>query len=224
MSSLLKSGAGRDVRRFAGVPVPEPVGEFTPGRAPEIDLRDLELARLEGEVVRLNAVRKQDAADAVQAIEAARAEGLRQGLAEAETREADRLLALNKMLRESTDAFAARLEVLDALAPALARTALAKLFDNVEAWAVPVEAMLARQLATLRRSTLVAVRVSPQDFPDAQALIVLSGALGLEGSSLTSDRELRAGASRIECRLGQIDLDAREQWQALSALLEDMSG
>lgn len=218
MSRLLKSGMGQEVRRFAG----PPAGEAT--RSVLVpDPRDAELARLAVEVERLKHARESDAIAARRAIAAAREEGRTQGLAEAETREADRLAALGKTLAESTESFEARLDQLDALAPALARVALAKLFANIDDWAVPVEAMLARQLAGLRRAALVAVRVSPHDFPAAQALAALQDALGIEGVRVEADRELRAGASRIECRLGQIDLDLREQWQALSTLLDEMA-
>lgn len=222
MSQLLKSGSGREVRRFTGAPAREPA--HTAPAPPAVDPRDAELARLAAQIERLTAARKEDAATWEAAVAAAREEGRCKGLAEAETREADRLAALGKALNESVAAFNARLETLEALAPALARAALAKLFDNAEGWAAPVEAMLARQLATLRRATLVAVRVSPQDFPDAAALAALSGALGTEGVTLVGDRALRAGASRIECKLGQIDLDVRAQWQAVAALLDEMTG
>lgn len=84
--------------------------------------------------------------------------------------------------------------------------------------------MIARQLAALRRSSVIAIHVSPEDFPDAAALATLSAELGAEGLRVESDRALRAGASRIECRLGQVDLDVRTQWQALSALLAEMAG
>lgn len=190
---------------------------------PGPDPRDAELGRLAAEIARLERAREDDAAVCARAIEAARSEGRSQGLAEAEAREADRLAALAKALRESAETFAVRLEALDALAPALARAALGKLFSDVDGWSAPVEAMLARQLAGLRRAALVTIRVSPQDFSDPQALALLSDSLGIEGVALESDRALRAGASRIECRLGQIDLDVREQWQAVSALLEEMA-
>lgn len=221
MSTLLKSGTGQDVRRFAGVPAGEGT-RAVPVATP--DPRDAKLAHLSTEIARLERAREEDAAASARAVEAARVEGYTRGTAEAATREADRLAALDKALRDSAASFSARLDMLDALAPALVRAALAKLFAESESWAAPVEAMLARQLAALRRAALVAVRVSPQDFSDAEALAALSDALGIGGVSLESDRELRAGASRIECRLGQIDLDVRDQWQALSTLLEEMAG
>lgn len=220
MSQLLKSGTGEGVRRFTGVPVATPEAARP---VPMPDPRDAELARLMAEVERLNRANAEAAEASARAVAAAREDGRRQGLGEAETREADRLAALGKGLAQSAAAFAARLDRLDALAPALVREALAKLFADIDGWAGPVEAALARQLADLRLAAVVAVRVSPQDFPDAEALAGLAHALGIEGTSVEADRALPAGASRIECRLGQVDLDLPDHWRALSALLEDMA-
>lgn len=221
MSALLKSGVGHEVRRFIDA---SPPATATRQASPAPDPRAIELARLSAEVERLKRAREEEAEASDRAVAAAREEGRTQGLAEAQTREADRLATLSKALAESAASFQARLEGLDALAPALARAALGKLFVDIEDWAAPVEAMLARQLGELRRAAVVAVRVSPHDFPDAQAVAGLSNTLGIEGVRVEVDRELRAGASRIECRLGQIDLDLRAQSQALAALLEEMAG
>lgn len=218
MSAVIKSGLRGDVRRFAG-DAPEPVRQL----APVPDPRDAERERLLAEIARLEERCEEERAAAVRALEAAREKAYAEGLAAAETREAERLAVLGKELAGCGAAFAARLDVLDGLAPALVRAALAKLFADCEGWAAAVEAMLSRQLAALRRGSIVAVRVSPLDFPDFEALGALVAALGIEGVAIEPDRELRAGASRIECRLGQIDLDVRAQWQSLSALLAEMA-
>jgi flagellar biosynthesis/type III secretory pathway protein FliH len=101
----------------------------------------------------------------------------------------------------------------------LARAALEKLFTDPAQWAAMVEAMLARQLAALRRSSIVAIHVSPHDFVEVE---VLASALGSEASRFVRDPELASGACRIACRLGQVDLDVREQWSALAAVLDAM--
>lgn len=220
MTMLIKSDAGIAVRSFIGgarLPV-------EPSEAPVADPRDVERARLLAEVERLQRQRGEDEAAAKRAVEVAREEGRQEGLAQAERREADGIAAVRKGLEQARTDFAARLESLDRLAPELARAALAKMFAEGEGWAAPAEAMIARQLAALRRSSVIAIHVSPEDFPDAAALAALSAGLGTEGLCVETDRALRAGASRIECRLGQVDLDVRTQWQALSALLAEMAG
>ncbi|MES2442140.1 MAG: hypothetical protein V4574_04865 [Pseudomonadota bacterium] len=214
MSALIKSGTGQAVRSF-GLAPPAPVA------APKTkaDPRDAKIARLESEVAALREAIVKAEADTATAVEQALEQGLGAGRAEAEDREADRLDALRTGLGDAGRHFEARLAALEGLAPRLARAALEKMFGAVEDWSPMVEAMLARQLATLRRSRIVAVQVSPADFADAGAVETLaSGELRAR-----VDPDLRAGAARIECKLGQIDLDARGQWADLSKLLDEMA-
>jgi flagellar biosynthesis/type III secretory pathway protein FliH len=217
---LIKSDAGVAVRSFVG-------GVRPPAEAREMpvpDPRDLEQARLIAELERLQRQRAEDEAAAKRAVAVAREEGRQEGLAQAERREADGIAALRQGLERARADLGERLGALDRLAPELARAALARMFADGEDRSGLVEAMIARQLAALRRSSVIAIHLSPEDFPDADALAALADGLGAEGVRVEIDRALRAGASRIECRLGQIDLDMDTQWQALSALLAEMAG
>ncbi|MDH4744538.1 FliH/SctL family protein [Sphingomonas sp. CBMAI 2297] len=217
---LIKSDAGIAVRSFVG-------GARPPAEAREMpapDPRDIEQARLVAELERLQRQRAEDEAAAKRAVAVAREEGRQEGLAQAERREADGIAALRQGLERARADLGERLGALDRLAPELARAALARMFADSEDRSALVEAMIARQLAALRRSSVIAIHLSPEDFPDIDALAALSAGLGAEGVRIETDRALRAGASRIECRLGQIDLDMDTQWQALSALLAEMAG
>lgn len=217
---LIKSDAGIAVRSFVG-------GARPPAEAREMpapDPRDIEQARLVAELERLQRQRAEDEAAAKRAVAVAREEGRQEGLAQAERREADGIAALRQGLERARADLGERLGALDRLAPELARAALARMFADSEDRSALVEAMIARQLAALRRSSVLAIHLSPEDFPDIDALAALSAGLGAEGVRIETDRALRAGASRIECRLGQIDLDMDTQWQALSALLAEMAG
>ncbi|MEN2709392.1 FliH/SctL family protein [Sphingomonas sp. NPDC092331] len=220
MTMLIKSDAGVAVRSFVG-------GVRPPAEAREMpvpDPRDIEQARLIAELERLQRQRAEDEAAAKRAVAVAREEGRQEGLAQAERREADGIAALRQGLERARADLGERLGALDRLAPELARAALARMFADGEDRSGLVEAMIARQLAALRRSSVIAIHLSPEDFPDADALAALADGLGAEGVRVEIDRALRAGASRIECRLGQIDLDMDTQWQALSALLAEMAG
>ncbi|WP_294049417.1 FliH/SctL family protein [Sphingomonas sp.] len=217
---LIKSDAGIAVRSFVG-------GARPPAEAREMpapDPRDIKQARLVAELERLQRQRAEDEAAAKRAVAVAREEGRQEGLAQAERREADGIAALRQGLERARADLGERLGALDRLAPELARAALARMFADSEDRSALVEAMIARQLAALRRSSVLAIHLSPEDFPDIDALAALSAGLGAEGVRIETDRALRAGASRIECRLGQIDLDMDTQWQALSALLAEMAG
>ncbi|WP_010545494.1 hypothetical protein [Sphingomonas elodea] len=220
MSPLLKAGSGQTVRRFVAASVPETLPGFAPAAE---DPRELELARLAAELECLEAARRQDAAEATRRIDAARQEGRAQGLAAAQAQEEARLAALRDGIEAASTAFAARLKILDELAPALVRGALAKLFDSFEEWSGPAEAAVARQLRTLGDAAVVHIRVSARDFPDPEVLAAMSERLGIVRTKLIVDADLRAGASRIECRLGQVEVDVRDQWQTLSSLFEAMA-
>jgi flagellar assembly protein FliH len=214
MSALIKSGAGQAVRSFGLPPI-----AAAPAPKAKADPRDARISRLEGEIAALRDAFAKAEADASEAIAEAHEQGIAEGLAKAEGREAERIDALRKGLSSAGQRFEAKLATLDGLAPQLARAALEKLFGAVDDWSPMVEAMLARQLATLRRARIVAVQVSPADFSDPGAVEALSG------SDLCAalDSDLRAGAARIECKLGQIDLDVRDGWGKLSALLDEMA-
>ena len=214
MSALIKSGNGQAVRSFGLAP---PVAAAVPKA--KADPRDAKIARLEAEIAGLRDALAQAEADAQTAIAEAHEQGLAAGQANAEDREADRLDALQAGLGAAGKSFEVKLAALEGLAPQLARASLEKMFGAVEDWSPMVEAMLARQLAALRRSRIVAVHVSPADFADAEAVAALSGSELRAGL----DPELRAGAARIECKLGQIDLDARGQWDRLARLLDEMA-
>jgi flagellar biosynthesis/type III secretory pathway protein FliH len=212
MSALIKSGDGNAVRSFGLAPT-----AVAPER--EADPRDAKIARLEAEIAGLREALATAETDAVEAIAEAGERGITAGLAKAEVREADRVDALRAGLSSVATGFEAKLAALETLAPQLACAALEKLFGAVDSWTPMVEAMLARQLAALRRSTIVSVHVSGADFADPGAVEALSG------SALRAaiDPELRAGTARIECRLGQIDLDVRDGWSKLAKLLGEMA-
>lgn len=214
MSALIKSGAGQPVRSFGAAPV-----AAAPVAKPKADPRNVKIAQLEAEVAALREALAKADIDAEAAIGEAHDQGTAAGLAQAESREAERLDALRDGLKAAGERFDEQLSSLEKLAPQLARVSIEKLFGAVADWSPMVEAMLARQLATLRRSSVIAFHVSPADFADASAVAALSG------GDLTAaiDPELRAGAARIECKLGQVDLDARAGWDKIATLLEEMA-
>lgn len=210
MSALIKAGAAGAVRDFAALrdqaarieraPVPvDPVEA-------ERDALRAELARIQRELGEAD-----ERAD--KAVLEAHAKGLREGQAESETRESDRIELLREALAAAAADFGARLDLLDGLAPRLVRAALGKLFDDPDRWSEMAEAMLARQLARLRRSSIVELRISPEDFAEVPDSLPA-------GVQVVRDPELGTGACSIRCRLGQIDLDVRAHWAALDALLE----
>ncbi len=215
MSAVIKSGTGQAVRRFER----QPVGAAAPVPKPKIDPRDARIAQLEAQMADLHKALDQADSDLKRAVEDAHANGVTAGLASAEHCELDRLEAVRAALNAADKRFETALTTLEFLAPQLARAALDKMFGTIEDWAPIVETMLARQLATLRRTSVVSIRVSPTDFADPETL----AALASSNLRAVIDPDLHAGAARIDCKLGQIDLDARAQWRALATLLDEMT-
>lgn len=206
MSALIKQ-ASADVKR--AMPLSKRAIEIT-ALETKPDLRDAEIEMLRGQTDQLEA----ELAQAKKAKDEARDAGRKAGLAEAERQEAARISLLKETLTDAVTAFETRLEILDGLAPQLARAALEKLCVPPDNWTTLIEAMIKRQLAVVRRSTVVALRVSPADFDEAAAAAL----------DARFDPDLGSGAARIELKLGLIDLDVRDQWSALVALLDEMAG
>lgn len=217
MSALLKPGAAGVVRPLASA------APITAVMAP--DPRDLECAALRAQLASLRDRLAEVEKAAADAVHAAGEEGHRRGLAEAETREAERLSALREGIDVAVTDWRARLESWEGLAAMLAGTALARIFDPFADLQELVTRMLARQLREIRRTSLVAIHVSRSDYTDDDALAALGRRLGSAETPLAIevDPELAAGTCRVTCRLEQIDLDVRAQWSALVQLLDEIA-
>jgi flagellar biosynthesis/type III secretory pathway protein FliH len=211
MSGLIKGGA-HDVRSF----LDPAVLPAAPGRDPRIEALELEVAEL-------RAALEAQRAESEQAVKAARAEGERQGRASADDASAKQLALLGKGVDSAVAGWEARLGDLDGLAPALARAALAKLFDDGDGHAGFVAGLIARQMRLLRRDSLVAIRVSARDFRDEQALAELGEAAGTGSVRLVADGDLASGECRIDLQLGHIDIGAGTQWAQVAAFLDKLA-
>lgn len=210
MSALIKSGAA------APVSILWPALSRSP---PAPDPGEIERAEMASEIERLRDALADARATAESEAAQIHARGVAEGKAQADRGDTERLELLAGAMAAANAAVTVRLEALDALAPLLVRAALDKIFGACTQWDSAVAAMVARQLAVLRRSNVVAIHVSPSDFPDCAAV----EALAAGDLRVARDAGLRAGACRIECKLGAVDLDARDQLVALAGLLEDMA-
>jgi flagellar biosynthesis/type III secretory pathway protein FliH len=216
MSALLKPGATGAVRPLASA------APFAAVVAP--DPRDLECAELRAQLASLRDRLAEVEAAAADAVRAAGEEGHRRGLAEAETREAERVSMLRDGVDMAVTDWRARLESWDGLAATLAGATLARIFEPSADLQELVTRMLARQLREIRRSSLVAIHVSRSDYADEDALAALGRRLASETPLvIEADPELVAGTCRVTCKLEQIDLDVRAQWSALVQLLGEIA-
>ena len=153
MSGLIKGAAAHKVRAFLDPAAPS----AGPARDPRIEA-------LERENEDLRAALAAQRIAAEKAVAAARAEGERLGKAAAGTAVERQVEAVATGVEAAAGAWRERLDSLDGLAAALARSALAKLFEDGEGHSRFVAAVIARQMRLLRRESVIAIRVSARDF------------------------------------------------------------
>lgn len=213
MSVLIKGAAAQSVRPFLDAPafVPAPAGD------PRLDA-------LERENEELRAALAAQRTASEKAVAAARTEGERQGKADAGDAIDKQLALLGKGVEAAVAAWEDRLADLDDLAPSLARSALGKLLDDSGGHSRFVAGVIARQMQTLRRESLLAVRVSARDFKDEEALAALGNEAGTGSVRIIADADLASGECRIDLQLGHVDVGAKTQWAQLAAFLDDLTG
>ena len=218
MSALIKA----DAAAFAVRPFHEARnGDQSRGEVPSAAPEDARLEALEQENRKL----RKAASDALDAARQAEARGHEKGLREAEEqarREDDRRLeAIRAGLDGALDQWRDRLAALEKLAPLIAHSALAKLFDEHSDYAELVTRAVALQLERLRRETIVGIQLSADDFPDEDSLAALRARAGTGEVALVRDPSLGAGECRMDLRLGHVDLGVQAQWAQLSSLLRE---
>jgi flagellar assembly protein FliH len=212
MSGLIKSGTAHSVRPF-----------LDPAALPPAPAGDPRLEALQREVGELQDALAAQRTASQEAVTAARAEGERQGRAAAGEGIDKRLALLAKGVETAASEWQKRLHVLDELAPALARAALGKLFDDKGDYSPFVTDLIARQLRLLRRESVVAIRVSARDFEDEQALAGLAAEAGTGSVRIVTDADLETGECRFDLQLGHIDVGAKTQWAELAAFLDELA-
>lgn len=201
-----------DVRQFAQRDV----------RPVEPDPAAIERARLIDDIARLEEASEVAKHTAEIAIEQARKDGRREGRADAEDRAAERLETLAKALDAITADIALRLDGLDRLAAALAKTALEKVFADPATSAELVAATIGRRVALLRSDIAVTLAVSTADFADTDSIEAMLRSRRDGCVTVTPSADLPVGGCRLVAGLDTITLDLPAQWHALAASLDAM--
>jgi flagellar assembly protein FliH len=150
-------------------------------------------------------------------------EGRAIGLAEAESREAERLGALEKSLAEGVAQLAGSLEALEPLALLVARESLDKILGDPDAYAELISGLVRRQLAGMKDQSVLAVEVSAEDFPDADALASLVTDLARPAVTVAVGEDLASGCCRLRLKLGGVEVGPHPQWDHLGQLLRRMA-
>lgn len=222
MTALIKAESGGSVRRFvdhAGLGLG---GATAP--LPQESAEAVQMAVLTQEFGELRRTMAADREAAARALVKAREEGRREGQELVRRDDEKRLVVLGEGVSGARQAWEQRIGDLDGLAALVAQSAIARLFDRCESHADFVVGMIARQLRHLRHETVLAIRVSPEDFSDDVALASLGAGAGTGAITVVRDEVLEGGQCRIDLQLGHLDLCSRAQWREMSELLHELSG
>lgn len=189
-----------------------------------VDVENALEARLEARIAELEALAAERSEQHKRALEEAREVGARAALAERSDAEEKAIGALSCALGEAVSAWRERLDGWAAAAAGLSSAVLQKLFDDVSGRELTalVESAIRKRLALLEAGSVVAIRVSPDDFPDEQRLTA-AGALGCSAEILR-DPGVESGGCILDLKLGQVDLSLGEQWRRIERLLAAIEG
>lgn len=196
-----------DGARAVATPVAttDPLAEEMAGLRAQLTARERELAA------------QAEAADA--ACAEAFARGRDEGRAEAAGDDQARLAALVEGVEAALTAFDAHLSGARDLAVDIAETALAAMLGTVIPYRALVAATAARHAAALSHGTIVRLRVSAADFPEAAALATLP--VFERAVEVSADPALAAGTCRFDLTLGELDASIPVQAAAIAQLLDE---
>jgi len=187
--------------------------------SPPAPQRDPLIVALEQEVEELAADLKRAQDTITKVAEDARAQGRKDAEAAFARDDAKALSLLEAAIAAAASEAKAKIVKLDALALLLCETALENAFDRAGDFRDLLTRAIAKQLNTLRREMVLAVHVSPRDFPDEAALGGLQEKLGPSAVAIERDNALEGGACRIDLRLGHIEIALPLYWRELKAKL-----
>lgn len=224
MSVVIKSGTASDrsdVRPFALPSSPPPL-KVVQINEEEERLR-ARVAFLEGELhdrdVSIAALRS----DVERSRQSGLAEGRKLGLAEAEDRQSDRLAMLQEALRTAQNELFGKISSLERIAMIMAEEALDIVFEDRRLRTDLLRRILEVQIARIDKAMLLSVVVSPDDYPDEQALAALQAELEVPGVIVQASPELSSGGCLMNLRLGKMDVGINQQWGALRDVLGDLA-
>lgn len=214
MSVLRHDTHARMARPAALAPLQAAMATRAETPASEIDLLRAEIARLES-VLEDREVAHARALEA--AVEEARAEAARAHRRD----DAAALGTLTTALGSLSARLDEKLGGVETLALNASELALANVFDPPADMMGLVSRAIRKQVSEVRAELVLAVAVSPADFPDPEALTAV--AASAPGARIQIDDALASGACRLDLRLGRIDLSLPQHWAELRDRLRQLA-
>ncbi len=176
----------------------------------EARIAELEAALRDGESEREDA--------SADAFRRGHAEGREEGLAAAATREQERVEAVQDAVAKAVSTIDRKIDGERDLAIDIARAALDRILADPAMYHGLVAETARRHAAALQRGTILRLRVSPLDFPDASALEVLPRLSG--GAVVEADPSIEAGSCIFDLTLGSLDASIPRQLIAIDEVFE----
>lgn len=208
--TVLVSSERRSTQPVTATPVATPV-------EPAVDLQAQRIAELETALhdanTRLASQAKAGEAREKQALERGREAGLKAGREQAQQRYDQHLDALTNAVASARETFERALsEDARALGIALGQAALDRVLGDSSRHAELIAASVAHHLRTVSEDSVLAIEVSGEDFPDAQALHDAFAAHNTVPTQRVVAEPGRApGSCTIRLTLGRLDLGLRSQ-------------
>lgn len=144
------------------------------------------------------------------------------GLASAEAREAERITVLEAAIQNALSIFERKVDEEHDLALDIAGKALDRVFADTSLYRQMVIETATRNMALLRRDTILKLRVSSIDFPEDTALDALAP---LDARLLIEcDQELASGGCVFELSMGMLDVSIPRQISVLEKVFEQSRG
>ena len=179
---------------------------------------EAELVSLRSRVETLGAALEEAEMARATAVEAAFDQGREEGLRAADELGEERLQALRQQFVETSQACLARLSERGELAVEIARTAIHRILGEGSPCAALAEGLIRNAMSQVTSGTVVAVRVSAEDFADDEALTELAREIG--GVNFVRVEDLPSGGCELELTLGMIDASLATQLSSLNLVLD----
>lgn len=179
---------------------------------------------LEQEITRLrDALAASEAKHSVIAARA-REHGREDALAGFKRDEAASLAALQTGIASAQATFHKQLQSLEQLSLVISDTALTKVLADPKRRSELISGGIQQQIKLVKTNSVVAIRVSPADFPDRQVLAQLATRIGVAPEVLQQNADLRSGDCEIGLRLGKIEFSVSDYLKHLRQALADAAG
>lgn len=160
-------------------------------------------------------------AEADKVREAAYAQGITEGKAQAQSLEQKRVDLLADAIQQSHKALEAYLVRLEPMAFGIARAGLEKIIGKDSDRAALLPALVRHHLGQLAADMVVQLRVSRTDFPTDDTLAPLAVTTG--GLTVVADPQLQPGQCLFDLTLGRYDASTDLQWTHLQQLFDDLA-